>query len=198
MKKLTFGFMAFALAIATVFTSCSKDDDDKLTDIAKVSATIGTESFSATAVAKTDNDGGKLADLLSDSDGRTNIYGVNSDKKVISIIINGTEKGEYDLSLSVENPNSLLISYLTTGNLEETAKDAIKASANCMIVYKASEGLEAGSDDFYVSTKATVKIESIQTVGIIKYVKGTFTGTLANAKGDKIEITDGKFSCPGK
>ena len=203
MKKLTFGLMGFAalsLAVATLFTSCKKDKDD-VKELASISATIDGSSFSATAVAKQDNNNAKLADLLAgNGDKTTSIYGANANGQVISIVLNGNTEATYDLSLSVEgNLTTLLINYLTTGDLEETAKNAISASANAMIVYKKSEGIQdANSEDFYVATKASVVINKITNVGVIKYYKGTFTATLENAKGTKLEVTDGKFSCPGK
>lgn len=201
MKKLTFGLMGFAalsLAVATLFTSCKKDE---VKELASISATIDGSSFSATAVAKQDNSNAKLADLLAgNGDKTTSIYGANTNGQVLSIVLNGNTEGQYDLSLSVSlNPTQLLINYLTTGSIEDAAKEAISASANTMMVYKKSEGIQdAKSDDFYVATKASVKINKITSVGTIKYYKGTFTATLENAKGAKLEVTDGKFSCPGK
>lgn len=201
MKKLTFGLMGFAalsLAVATLFTSCKKDD---VKEIASISATLDGSSFSATAAATTsDADSKKLGELLKDNGGKTtNIYGVNTSGEVLSIVLNGNTKGTYDLSLSVEgNPTTLLINYLTTGDLEETAKSAISASANTMIVYKKAGVQSANTGDFYVSTKASVEITSITKVGTLEYIKGKFTATLENANGNKLEITDGKFSCPGK
>ena len=201
MKKLTFGLMGFAalsLAVATLFTSCKKDE---VKELASISATINGENFSATAVAKQDNSNAKLADLLAgNGDKITSIYGANASGQVLSIVLNGNTEATYDLSLDVKlNPTTLLINYLTTGDIEDTAKDAISATANTMMVYKKSESLQdVKSKDFYVATKASVIINKIPTVGVVKYYKGTFTATLENANGEKLEVTNGKFSCPGK
>lgn len=209
MKKLTFGFMAFALAAATLFTSCNKDDDDddnSLKNLASITATINGEKFSATAAANTSVSesatGSKfsLADILSDSDAKTTIYGVNSAKQFISVTFNGADKGTYALSLKAEtNTTNLIIDYLTNGSLEETAKNALKLETNCMIIYKKSEAAtDATSEDFYASTKAEVIVTGFNQIGSISYLKGTFTATLKNKSGDEITITDGAFQCPGK
>ncbi len=207
MKKLTFGFMAFALAAATLFTSCSKDDDDDddVKGLASITATINGEKFSATAAANTSvtesATGSKfsLAEILSDSDAKTTIYGVNSAKQFISVTFNGADKGTYALSLKAEtNTTNLLIDYLTNGSLEETAKNALKVETNCMIIYKKSEAAtDATSDDFYASTKAEVIVTGFTQIGNINYLKGTFTATLKNKSGDEITITEGAFQCPG-
>ncbi len=206
MKKLTLGFMLFALAAATMFTSCKKDDDgDNSGSMAQITAS-GDISFSATAAARltTNNDasasGSKfsLSNLLSQSDTKTSIFGLNKEQQGIYITVNGTSAGDYKFGLDV-NQNSatgLLIDYLTNGSIEETLKGAIDANTGCFIIYKASSKAEAGGDDYFASTKATVTMKEPLTVGKLSYIQGSYTAELQNKSGKKLSIS-GSFKCPG-
>ena len=139
--------------------------------------------------------GSKLASLFGDK--KTTVYAVDG-KQFFSLIFNGDQKGDYNLELSVENPNTLLINYLTTEDtLDETLQNAFKADASCMVTYGSLES-GASSESLYVATKAKVSVTSIMKstkVGGTK-VGGTFSATLVNSKGDKKEV-EGKFNCLG-
>ena len=197
--------MLFALAAATMFSSCKKDDDDNSSSMAQITAS-GDINFSATAAARltTNNDasasGSKfsLSNLLSQSDTKTSIYGLNKDKQGIYITVNGTSAGDYKFGLDVSQNSAtgLLIDYLTNGSIEETLKGAIDANTGCFIIYKASSNAEAGGNDYYASTKATVTMKEPLTVGKISYIQGTYTAELQNKSGQKLSIS-GSFKCPG-
>lgn len=202
MKKLTLGFMAFALAAATLFTTSCKDDDDEEEGVASISFS----GFSATAAAKTtemtEATGSKipLSKLLTDSQLRTTIYGLNKEKKFISVTFNGATTGSYSFGFNKPNGTQLLIDYLTNGDLKETLSDAAENTLKreCLIIYKTSSDAEsAASSDFYVSTEATVTITGYNKIGSLSYVTGTFTATLQNKDKQTITISDGKFQCPG-
>ncbi|MBP5502088.1 MAG: hypothetical protein J6Y24_04775 [Bacteroidales bacterium] len=207
MKKLTLGFMLFALAAATMFSSCKKDDDDDDNGLleAKITAT-GDIDFTAGAFARltSTNDASatgsnfSLAKLLSQSDTKTSIYGLNKDQQGIYITLNGTTAGEYKFGLDVSQNSAtgLLIDYLTNGSVKETLQNAIDANTGCFIIYKAAKNAEAGSNDYYASTKASVTIEQPLTLGIVTYIQGSYTAELANKSGNKISIS-GSFCCPG-
>lgn len=206
MKKLTLGFMLFALAATTMFSSCKKDDDNNEdSGMASITAT-GDINFSATAAARLTNTndasatGSKfsLSNLLSDSDTKTSIFGLNKDQQGIYITVNGTTAGDYKFGLDVSQNSvtGLLIDYLTTGSVEETLKGAIDANTGCFIIYKASSSAEAGSNDYYASTKATVTMKEPLTIGKLSYLQGSYTAELQNKSGQKISIS-GTFKCPG-
>ncbi|MCQ2974447.1 MAG: hypothetical protein MJ211_06500 [Bacteroidales bacterium] len=207
MKKLTLGFMAFALAATTLFsTSCKDDDDDDNSNqLASIFATVGSSDFEATAVAKkseTSEATGttiSIAKLLSESSTRTTIYGLNKAKQFMSVTFNGSTEGSYSFGVDAATSGTqLLIDYLTNGDLKSTLEDAINVDHDCFIIYKASsDANDASSSDFYVSTKATVKVNGYMELGSIKYVTGTFTATLMNKDKQTIEINNGTFSCPG-
>ena len=137
----------------------------------------------------------KVASLFGDT--KTTVYALDG-KKFFSLVFNGNQKGDYNLELSVENPNTLLINYLTTDDtLDETLQNAFKAQTSCLVTYGSLEE-GASAESLYVSTKASVSITSIMKsakVGGTK-VSGTFTATLVNSKGDKKEVS-GKFNCLG-
>ena len=198
MKKFGFkGLAALALAATTVFSSCKKDDDNSVLDLFS-SFEVSSLNFKTNLVYGDKDDsqsGSKLASLFGDK--KTTVYAVDG-KQFFSLIFNGDQKGDYNLELSVENPNTLLINYLTTEDtLDETLQNAFKADASCMVTYGSLES-GASSESLYVATKAKVSVTSIMKstkVGGTK-VGGTFTATLVNSKGDKKEV-EGKFNCLG-
>ena len=198
MKKFGFkGLAALALAATTVFSSCKKDDDNSVLDLFS-SFEVSSLNFKTNLVYGDKDDsqsGSKLASLFGDK--KTTVYAVDG-KQFFSLIFNGDQKGDYNLELSVENPNTLLINYLTTEDtLDETLQNAFKADASCMVTYGSLES-GASSESLYVATKAKVSVTSIlksTKVGGTK-VGGTFSATLVNSKGDKKEV-EGKFNCLG-
>lgn len=198
MKKFGFkGLAALALAATTVFSSCKKDDDNSVLDLFS-SFEVSSLNFKTNLVygdKDESSSGSKLASLFGDK--KTTVYAVDG-KQFFSLIFNGDQKGDYNLELSVENPNTLLINYLTTEDtLDETLQNAFKADASCMVTYGSLES-GASSESLYVATKAKVSVTSIMKstkVGGTK-VGGTFTATLVNSKGDKKEV-EGKFNCLG-
>ena len=198
MKKFGFkGLAALALAATTVFSSCKKDDDNSVLDLFS-SFEVSSLNFKTNLVYGDKDDsqsGSKLASLFGDK--KTTVYAVDG-KQFFSLIFNGDQKGDYNLELSVENPNTLLINYLTTEDtLDETLQNAFKADASCMVTYGSLES-GASSESLYVATKAKVSVTSIMKstkVGGTK-VGGTFSATLVNSKGDKKEV-EGKFNCLG-
>lgn len=203
MKKFGFkGLAALALAATTVFSSCKKDDDgNSILDLVSSFEATGTDFNFKTNVVYGDKDESKSASKVASlfGDTKTTVYAADlSGKKFFSIIINGNEKKDYNLELSVENPNTLLINYLTTDEtLDETLQNAFKAETSCMVTYGSLEE-GASADALYVSTKAKVTVTSIMKstkVGGTK-VGGTFSATLVNSKGDKKEVS-GKFNCLG-
>jgi len=198
MKKFGFkGLAALALAATTVFSSCKKDDDNSVLDLFS-SFEVSSLNFKTNLVygdKDESSSGSKLASLFGDK--KTTVYAVDG-KQFFSLIFNGDQKGDYNLELSVENPNTLLINYLTTDDtLDETLQNAFKADASCMVTYGSLES-GASSESLYVATKAKVSVTSIMKstkVGGTK-VGGTFSATLVNSKGDKKEV-EGKFNCLG-
>ena len=201
MKKFGFkGLAALALAATTVFSSCKKDDDGNSLLDALSSLEVSSLNFKTNVVTfKKDEDASskKLSALFGDE--KTTIYAVDG-KQFISIVFSGNGKGEYNLELKGENPNTLLITYLTTdATLDETLQQSISAETGCLITYGSLEN-GASSDALYVSTKANVKITSTMTTtksAVGGKMTGTFTATLVNSKGDKKEV-EGKFTCMGK
>ena len=199
MKKFGFkGLAALALAATTVFSSCKKDDDGNSVLDLFSSFEVSSLNFKTNLVygdKDESNSGSKLASLFGDK--KTTVYAVDG-KQFFSLIFNGDQKGDYNLELSVENPNTLLINYLTTDDtLDETLQNAFKADASCMVTYGSLE-TGASSESLYVATKAKVSVTSIMKstkVGGTK-VGGTFSATLVNSKGDKKEV-EGKFNCLG-
>lgn len=198
MKKFGLkGLAALALAATTVFSSCKKDDDNSVLDLFS-SFEVSSLNFKTNLVygdKDESSSGSKLASLFGDK--KTTVYAVDG-KQFFSLIFNGDQKGDYNLELSVENPNTLLINYLTTEDtLDETLQNAFKADASCMVTYGSLES-GASSESLYVATKAKVSVTSIMKstkVGGTK-VGGTFSATLVNSKGDKKEV-EGKFNCLG-
>ena len=198
MKKFGFkGLAALALAATTVFSTCKKDDDNSVLDLFS-SFEVSSLNFKTNLVygdKDESSSGSKLASLFGDK--KTTVYAVDG-KQFFSLIFNGDQKGDYNLELSVENPNTLLINYLTTEDtLDETLQNAFKADASCMVTYGSLES-GASSESLYVATKAKVSVTSIMKstkVGGTK-VGGTFSATLVNSKGDKKEV-EGKFNCLG-
>ncbi len=197
------GFAAISLAVASLFSSCKKDDNGNslLDALSSFEATDGSNFNFKTNVVYGDRDDSKSASKTSSmfSADKTTVYAADANgKKFMSIVINGKEKGTYNLALSVANPNTLLINYLTTEDtLDETLQNAFSASTSCLITYGSLES-GASADALYVSTKAEVVVTSIMKsakVGGSK-VSGTFTATLVNSTGDKKEVS-GKFNCLG-
>ncbi len=199
MKKFGFrGLAALALAATTVFSSCKKDDDGNSILDALSSFEVTSLDFKTNLVygdKDESSSASKVGSLFGDK--KTTVYAVDG-KKFFSVVFNGDTKATYNLELSVENPNTLLINYLTTDEtLDETLQNAFKAETSCLITYGSLEN-GASADALYVSTKASVTITSIMKstkVGGTK-VGGTFTATLVNSKGDKKEVA-GNFNCLG-
>ncbi len=89
--------------------------------------------------------------------------------KAIIITVNGITAKEYSLS-------------------------AVPVKTECLIVYKKTANAADGSDDYYVSYKATVNITKIDLDK--KQVSGTFSGSLLpsnNLLTTEINITNGTF-----
>ncbi|MBR2194864.1 MAG: hypothetical protein IJ911_04545 [Salinivirgaceae bacterium] len=199
MKKFGFkGLAALALAATTVFSSCKKDDDGNSVIDLLSSFEVTSLNFK-TNVVYGDKDESSSAAKSSSLFGekKTTVYAVDG-KQFISVVFAGDQKGTYNLELKGENPNTLLINYLTTdATLDETLQESFSAETGCLITYGSLEN-GASADALYVSTKASVTINSIMKstkVGGSK-VSGTFTATLVNSKGDKKEV-EGKFNCLG-
>lgn len=199
MKKFGFkGLAALALAATTVFSSCKKDDDGNSVIDLLSSFEVSSLNFK-TNVVYGDKDESSSAAKSSSLFGekKTTVYAVDG-KQFISVVFAGDQKGTYNLELKGENPNTLLINYLTTdATLDETLQESFSAETGCLITYGSLEN-GASADALYVSTKASVTINSIMKstkVGGSK-VSGTFTATLVNSKGDKKEV-EGKFNCLG-
>lgn len=199
MKKFGFkGLAAFALAATTVFSSCKKDDDGNSVIDLLSSFEVTSLNFK-TNVVYGDKDESSSAAKSSSLFGekKTTVYAVDG-KQFISVVFAGDQKGTYNLELKGENPNTLLINYLTTdATLDETLQESFSAETGCLVTYGSLEN-GASADALYVSTKASVTINSIMKstkVGGSK-VSGTFTATLVNSKGDKKEV-EGKFNCLG-
>ena len=199
MKKFGFkGLAALALAATTVFSSCKKDDNgNSVLDLVSSFEATGLDFKTNIVYGDKDESGSATKSSSLFSADKTTVYAVDG-KKFMSVVFNGKEKGTYNLELSVANPNTLLINYLTTEDtLDETLQSAFQASTSCLITYGSLES-GASADALYVSTKASVTITSIMKsakVGGSK-VSGTFTATLVNSTGDKKEVT-GKFNCLG-
>lgn len=199
MKKFGFkGLAALALAATTVFSSCKKDDDGNSVIDLLNSFEVTSLNFK-TNVVYGDKDESSSAAKSSSLFGekKTTVYAVDG-KQFISVVFAGDQKGTYNLELKGENPNTLLINYLTTNaTLDETLQESFSAETGCLVTYGSLEN-GASADALYVSTKASVTINSIMKstkVGGSK-VSGTFTATLVNSKGDKKEV-EGKFNCLG-
>lgn len=199
MKKFGFkGLAALALAATTVFSSCKKDDDGNSVIDLLSSFEVTSLNFK-TNVVYGDKDESSSAAKSSSLFGekKTTVYAVDG-KQFISVVFAGDQKGTYNLELKGENPNTLLINYLTTdATLDETLQESFSAETGCLVTYGSLEN-GASADALYVSTKASVTINSIMKstkVGGSK-VSGTFTATLVNSKGDKKEV-EGKFNCLG-
>lgn len=203
MKKFGFRSMAvFALAAATVFTSCKKDDDGNsvLDLVNSFEVTSGLDGFKTNTVYadKADAKSAQKSSSLFSADKQTTVYAVK-DKNFMSITFNGSEKGDYKLELSgTTNVNELLVSYLTTDEtLDETIANNFSAETGCLIMYGSTvDGVS--TESLYVSTKASVSITSIMKSTKVdgSKVSGTFTATLMNSTGDKKEVA-GKFTCLG-
>ena len=198
MKKLTLGFMLFALAAATMFSSCKKDDvDDDDSKIHNLSATLNGEKFSTSAAAfygsKSSESGtSKLGEIFSSEEGTTTIAGTANGKQ-LCITLKGTTSGTYDLSVSANNVvTNALINLLSGKTAQESIKDAVDVTTEAMIIYRAVGQTEGGSD-YWFSTEAHV---DFQIAAI--YSTGTFTATMQNKAGDKFNITDGSFKLFGK
>ncbi|MBR6179517.1 MAG: hypothetical protein IKQ70_16755 [Bacteroidales bacterium] len=199
--------MLFALTAATMFSSCNKDDDDDDNQgMASLYAT-GDIEFDGTAAAKfttnnsADATGSKfsLGKLLSSSESKTSIFGFDKNKAGMYITLNGTASGTtYKFGFNAQTDGTqLLIDYLTTGDAKQTLSDAIEANTGCFIIYKAtSEATDASSDDYYVSTEASVTMGQKLDIGIVSYITGTFSATLQNKSKKTIKI-NGNFQCPG-
>lgn len=217
MKKLTFGFMAFALAAATLFTSCNKDDDDD-DDSSKtsiLSATLSkTESFSTNKCAfystSSDTDASTSAfsglTTLFNSGASTTIAGTANGKTLsLTYLGTGIESNGKTYTTSVESlkvknseATNIIIDLLSGKGLGEIAEDKAtdlinKVTYQALVTYKDVDA-DAGSDNFYYSTEATITVEKYLAL----YITGTFSATLTNKSGDKIEITNGKFKAFGK
>jgi hypothetical protein len=89
--------------------------------------------------------------------------------KAIVLSIYGTEPGTYELI-----PGTL--------------------TTNCLVVYKKTAGAVDGSDNYYISSIASITISKIDTEK--KHISGTFSASLFpsnNPVGTEIIITNGKF-----
>ena len=211
MKKLTLGFMAFALSVATMFSSCHKDDDDDddnnestVSDnnenkISELSATVNDGVFKTSAAAflssnSADNTGtSKLSQIFSSTSGSTTIAGTEKGKQ-LAITIKGTTTGTYNLSVgSNSTVNQALIDLLSGGTIQDVIKDAVNVETNAMVIYRAV-GQTEGGNDYWFSTKASVTFDN----SLVLYATGTFTASMMNKAKDTFEITDGKFKVFGK
>ncbi|MBQ1698549.1 MAG: hypothetical protein II075_11795 [Bacteroidales bacterium] len=201
MKKITFCLMAFAVAMATMFSSCHKDgdDDDDENNIMNLSATCGSESFSTSKAGfyqsskNSSNTGTSVLDKIftSSSDGTTTIAGAEKGKQ-LCINVNGTKSGTYELSVASDQTiNNALIDLLSGKSAKEIVSNSVKTDA--MIIYRATGESEGGAT-YYFSTKATVSIN----FDLVLYSTGSFTATLMNKSGDTFTINDGKFKVFGK
>lgn len=200
MKKLTLGFMLFALAAATMFSSCKKDDDgDDDSKLSNLSATIKGSKFSTATAAfysskNADNSGtSKLGQIFSSEEGSTTIAGTENGKQ-LCITIKGTAKGTYNLNVSADNAvNNTLIAILSGETVQDAIKDAVNIETDAMIIYRAVGQTEGGTD-YWFSTKASVNFDN----SLVAYATGSFTATLTNKAKDTFEITDGSFKVFGK
>lgn len=209
MKKITFCLMAFAVALATMFTSCGKDDDDNNDDdnkISTLSASCKGESFSTSLAAfysstsgSTNTGTNKLSDIFGSSTaGSTTIAGtakVGTSQRQLAINIKGVTSGTYELSVATDNAiNNALIDLLSGKTVKETISDAASnvIKTDAMIIYRTPGEAEGGAT-YYFSTKAKVTFNLLAI-----YADGNFSATMRNAKGDTFEITDGKFKVFGK
>ena len=197
MKKLTLGFMLFALAAATMFTSCKKDDDGE-SKISSLSATMRDGKFSTSAAAfysskSSENTGtSKLGEIFSSEDGSTTIAGTANGKQ-LAITIKGTESGTYELNVSANNAvNNALINLLSGKTIEESIKGAVDVKTDAMVIYRATGETEGGST-YWFSTKASVTFNLLSI-----YATGNFSATMRNQGGDTFEFTDGSFKVFGK
>lgn len=195
MKKLTLGFMAFALAAATLFTtSCKDDDDEEDSKISNLSASWNGGSFSTAAAgfysSKSSSEAGtsKLANIFgSSANGSTTIAGTK-DGKQLAINISGTTSGTYKLEVNTD-VNNALINLLSGKDYEDIIKDAVNTDA--MIIYRATGEAEGGST-YYFSTKASVTFNLLAI-----YANGDFSATMRNQAGDTFEMS-GSFKVFGK
>lgn len=200
MKKLTLGFMAFALAAATLFsTSCKDDDDEEDSKISELSASVKDGKFSTSTAgfysSKSSSEAGtsKLANIFGSSEnGTTTIMGTK-DGKQLAINIKGTTSGTYDLSIAKNtNVNQALIDLLSGKDYKDIIADAVDVETDAMIIYRASGESEGGAT-YYFSTEASVTFNLLAV-----YATGTFTATMRNQAGDTFTISDGSFKVFGK
>ncbi|MBO4372303.1 MAG: hypothetical protein J5826_05165 [Bacteroidales bacterium] len=195
MKKLTLGFMLFALAAATMFSSCKKDKDND--EVHYLSATLNGEKFSTSAASfygsKSSESGtSKLGEIFSSEEGTTTIAGTANGKQ-LCITLKGTQSGSYDLSVSANNVvTNALINLLSGKTAEESIKDAVDVTTEAMIIYRATGQTEGGSD-YWFSTEAHVDFQILAV-----YSQGTFSATMQNKAGDKFTFSDGSFKLFGK
>ncbi|MBR4215953.1 MAG: hypothetical protein IKR94_11635 [Bacteroidales bacterium] len=199
MKKLTLGFMLFALAAATMFSSCKKDDDDDDNEdigskVSTLSASWNGGSFSSSLAGfKTNSpsDAGSTK-LFSASDGTTTILATEKGKQ-LAVTIKGTTTGTYKLEVSAENAvTNALISILSGEDVESAVKNSVSAQTEAMVIYRATGESEGGST-YYFSTSAEVKFDKT----LVVYATGDFKATMRNKAGDTFEIQDGKFKIFG-
>ncbi|MBO4372996.1 MAG: hypothetical protein J5826_08710 [Bacteroidales bacterium] len=197
MKKLTLGFMLFALAAATMFSSCKKDDDKEDSKISNLSATLKGEKFSTSAAgfySSKSNEAGtsKLGEIFSSEEGATTIAGTSNGKQ-LCITIKGTTSGSYDLDVKADNVvTNALINLLSGKTAEQSIKDAVDVTTEAMIIYRSTGETEGGST-YYFSTEAHVDFQLLAI-----YATGTFSATMQNQAGDKFTFSDGSFKVFGK
>ena len=191
--------MLFALAAATMFSSCKKDDDEEDSKISELSASVKGGKFSTSAAgfysSKSSSDAGtsKLANIFgSSTNGSTTIMGTK-DGKQLAINIKGTTSGTYDLSIAKNtNVNQALIDLLSGKDYKDIIADAVDVETDAMIIYRAT-GESEGGDTYYFSTEASVTFNLLAV-----YATGSFTATMRNQAGDVFNITDGSFKVFGK
>ncbi|MBP5368607.1 MAG: hypothetical protein J6Z01_09175 [Bacteroidales bacterium] len=195
MKKLTLGFMLFALSAATMFSSCNKDDDDDDDNkLSTLSASWNGGSFSSSLAGFYKNSPSEAGStkLFSSSDGTTTIAASEKGRQ-LAITIKGTTSGTYKLNVSAENAvTNALINLLSGEDVESALKNSVEAETKAMVIYRANGETEGGST-YYFSTNAEVTFDN----SFIYYATGTFKAKMRNKAGDTFEINDGNYKVFG-
>ena len=208
MKKIAFVIMAFALATATLFSSCKKDDDKDGTWYG-INATFSgkvSESFSTTAAgfkqsaSEAGTSTSALKSILGSADGNTIIFGTKDNNQLL-ITLKGTTSGTYTLNTTISGVSNTtvtnaIISLLSGESITETVKDVATdavddIATDALIIYKANNAAE-GSTGYWFSTAATVTMTTLSF-----YSTGSFSATMMNSSKDTFTISNGTFSVAG-
>lgn len=175
--KILFSLFAiFLLSFASCDPSGIIDDDDSATSDSSISARINGESWEGDLAA-----GGALSEWF---ENRGVLLVIGYDTENLNTALASA------LSITIIAPDSVALftsTYETVGSCDVTVESCARITYSTV-----DESLDFVTDDDSFPGAATIRlIENDRSEG--GHVRGTFSGTLFNEDGERLEVTDGEF-----